>query len=95
MGRSTHQSVNLQIMLLLRSKEHQAKEGHFVNRNAPFGYRKFGENKDRTIIVEKREADIIRFIYDSYLSDVPLNVIKQQAYELGFDRNGNTAVEEY
>jgi site-specific DNA recombinase len=51
------------------------------------------KNKERTIIVEKKEAVIIRFIYDSYLSNVPLNKIKQQANELGFDRNGNIAVE--
>jgi hypothetical protein len=31
------------------------------------------KNKERTIIVEKKEADIISFIYDSYLSNVPLN----------------------
>ena len=71
----------------------KAKEGRYVNRNAPFGYRKVGENKNRTIVVEESEAKIINFIFDSFLRDVPLYKIKEQAHELGFNRGGNMAIE--
>ena len=71
----------------------KAKEGRFVYKNAPFGYRKQGEDKAKTIVVEETEAKVVNFIYDAYLRDVPLNVIKEKAYQLGFDRKGNMAVE--
>lgn len=71
----------------------KAKEGRFVYKNAPFGYRLAGENKNRTIVVEPTEAKIVRYIYQAYLGDVPLYVIKQQAREMGFDRGGNMAIE--
>ncbi|MFT4204309.1 MAG: recombinase family protein [Chitinophagaceae bacterium] len=71
----------------------KAKEGRFVYRTAPFGYKKIGERKERHLEIDETEAKIVRFIYDAYLRDVPLYVIKEKAYQLGFDRKGNTAVE--
>jgi site-specific DNA recombinase len=71
----------------------KAKEGRFVYKNAPFGYRKQGERKERKLIVEESEAKVIRYIYDSYLKNVPLYLIKQQARKIGFTTNGTTAVE--
>ncbi|HTG65643.1 MAG TPA: recombinase family protein [Flavobacterium sp.] len=71
----------------------RAKEGRFVHNSPPFGYRKEGERKQRGLVVEEREAKIVKFIYDLYLKDTPLYVIKQKAKELGFNRSGNTAVE--
>jgi site-specific DNA recombinase len=71
----------------------RAKEGRFVHNSPPFGYRKEGERKQRGLVVEEREAKIVKFIYDLYLKDTPLYLIKQKAKELGFNRSGNTAVE--
>lgn len=71
----------------------KAKEGRFVFKNPPFGYRKQGERKERRLIVEEKEAKIVRFIYDAYLRELPLYKIKEKAYELGFDRKGNMAIE--
>ena len=71
----------------------KAKEGRYVYKNAPFGYRKEGERKDRRLIVEEAEAKIIRFIYESYLKNTPLYLIKEQARQLGFTTKGNMAVE--
>ncbi len=71
----------------------KAKEGRFVFKNPPFGYRKEGERKERHLVVEETEAKIVRFVYDAYLRDVPLYKIKEKAYELGFDRKGNMAIE--
>ena len=71
----------------------KAKEGRFVYKNAPFGYKKQGERKDRHLIIDETEAKIVRFIYDAYLRDVPLYKIKEKACNLGFDRKGNMAIE--
>ncbi len=71
----------------------KAKEGRFVFKNAPFGYRKEGERKDRRLLVDETQAKIVRFIYDAYLRDVPLYKIKEKSHELGFNTKGNMAVE--
>ena len=71
----------------------KAKEGRFVFKNPPFGYKKEGERKERQLVVNEPEAKIVKFIFDAYLRDVPLYKIKEKAYELGFDRKGNMAIE--
>ncbi len=71
----------------------KAKEGRFVFKNAPFGYRKQGERKDRKLVIEETEAKIIQFIYDSYIRNTPLYLIKEQAQQLGFTTKGSMAVE--
>ncbi|MEC3880201.1 recombinase family protein [Parapedobacter sp. 10938] len=71
----------------------KAKEGRYVYKNAPFGYRKEGERKERRLVVEETEAKIVRFIYDAYLRDTPLYMIKEQARQLGFITKGNMAIE--
>ena len=71
----------------------KAKEGRYVYKNAPYGYRKEGERKDRKLIVEEAEAKIVRFIYDAYLRNTPLYLIKEQAQQIGFTIKGNMAIE--
>ncbi|MGO1242720.1 MAG: recombinase family protein [Sphingobacterium sp.] len=56
----------------------KAKEGRYVYKNAPFGYRKEDERKDRRLVVEETEAKIVRFIYDAYLRNTPLYLIKER-----------------
>ncbi len=71
----------------------KAKEGRFVFKNAPFGYRKIGERKERKLIVEETEAKIVRHIYDAFLKNTPLYLIKEEARNLGFTTKGNMAIE--
>ncbi len=71
----------------------KAKEGRFIFKHPPFGYRKQGDRKDRRLVVDEKQAKIVRFIFDAYLQDVPLYKIKEKAYELGFNRKGNMAIE--
>ncbi len=71
----------------------RAKEGRFVHNSPPFGYRKEGERKERGLVVEEKEAKIVKFIFDIYLRDTPLYIIKVKARELGFNRSGNSAIE--
>ena len=71
----------------------RAREGRFIATTPPYGYIKQGERKERKLIIEENEAKVVRFIYDSYLRDMPMQVIKTKAYELGFTKRGNIAVE--
>jgi len=71
----------------------RAKEGRFLSNLAPFGYKKEGEGKSRTIVIDEKDAVVVRYIYDAYLRNVPLYVIKQTAKEMGFNRGGSMAVE--
>lgn len=71
----------------------RAKEGRFLTREKPFGYIKVGEGKQRHLEVHEGEAKIVRHIYEMFLRDVPLYKIKEAAYEMGFDRKGNMAID--
>jgi site-specific DNA recombinase len=71
----------------------KAKEGRYVYKNAPFGYRKQGERKERRLVIEETEAKIVKFIYDAYLRDTPPYLIKEQARQLGFPTKGNMSIE--
>ncbi len=68
----------------------KAKEGRYVYTNPPLGYRKEGERKERRLFVNEQEAKIVQFIYDAYLREVPLYIIKQESQKLRFKPTGNT-----
>jgi len=71
----------------------RAKEGRYLSNLPPFGYKKVGEGKNRTLVIEETHAKIVTFIYESFLRNVPLYIIKEKAKKMGFDRGGNMAVE--
>ena len=71
----------------------RAKEGRFLTREKPFGYSKVGEGKGRHLEINEEEAKVVRVVYDMFVRDVPLYKIKEKAYELGFDRKGNMALD--
>lgn len=71
----------------------RAKEGRFLTREKPFGYIKVGEGKQRHLEVNEIEAKVVRLIYDMFLRNVPLYKIKEIAYQSGFDRKGNMAID--
>ncbi len=86
-------NINRSIKIRSGIYSKKTKEGKFVFRITPFGYDKIGEPRNRRLIINEPQAKIVRFIYDAYLKNVPLYLIKQRAEEIGFDRKGNMAVE--
>lgn len=68
-------------------------EGRYLHKQPPFDYKKVGVGKERHLVVVKTEAEIVKFIYDSYLRGVPMYMIKKATYEMGFNRKGHVAVE--
>ena len=86
-------NINRSIKIRSGLYSKKTKEGKFVFGISPFGYKKIGEPRDRRLIIDEREAKIVRFIYEAYLKNVPLYLIKQKAAEMGLDRKGNMIVE--
>ena len=84
---------NINRSIKVKGGIYTAKDGRFVFKNAPFGYRKIGERKERKLIIEESEAKIIRHIYDSFLKNTPLYILKEEAINLGFTTKGNMAIE--
>lgn len=70
----------------------KAKEGRYIYKRPPFGYSKEGLGKERHLVINEREADIVRFIFHSFLNDVPLYKIEEEAREMGFKSKGNMAI---
>ena len=71
----------------------KTKEGRYVYKNPPYGYIKEGERKDRKLVIYEREALVVKFIFEAFLKDVPLYVIREKANQLGFNKKANGAIE--
>lgn len=61
---------------------------------APYGYKKESTGDQRRLVVVENEAAVIRHIFDQYLANVPLYLIRQQAIQMGFHRKGSSAIQE-
>lgn len=61
----------------------KAQEGRFIGAKAPYGYLVDGKGKARKLVINETEAIIVRFIYDSYLTKMPIYMIKSKAIEMG------------
>lgn len=86
-------NINRSIKIRSGLYSKKAKEGKFVFGISPFGYKKIGEPRDRRLIIDEKEAQIVRFIFEAYLRNVPLYLIKEKAKEMGYDRKGNVVIE--
>jgi len=71
----------------------RAKEGRHLSNLAPFGYKKEGEGKNRSLTIVRKDAQIISFIYKSYINNVPISIIKEEVNKLGFNRKGNMVIQ--
>lgn len=71
----------------------KAKEGRYIYKSPPFGYYKVGERKERRLVINESEANVVKFIYDAFLKGTPIYIIVEQAKERGFKRSGNVAIQ--
>ena len=73
----------------------KAKEGRWIQGGpAPFGYDKQGAGKERGLVINHDQAAVIRYIFDAYLRNTPVYIIKEKAKALGFTRKGHGNVQE-
>lgn len=61
---------------------------------SPYGYKKFGTGEKRRLVIDDKEAEIVKYIYEAYLANTPLYIIKKNVKQLGFTRTGNSAIED-
>jgi len=72
----------------------KAQEGRFIGAKPPYGYRTEGTGKARKLVIDEAEAIIVKFIYHSYLKNVPIYMIKEQAKEKGFKLGSKSPVQD-
>ncbi len=61
---------------------------------APYGYVKEGAGADRRLVVHPDQAEVVRYIFESYLCNTPEYVIKERARQRGFSRTSSSAIRE-
>lgn len=71
------------------------KDGRWIQGGpAPFGYTKEGVGKERKMIVKEAEAIVIRFIFNSFLANMPVYIIADKAKAMGLKRKSNSVIQE-
>src|SRR5690606_28207230 len=76
----------------------KAVKGKYIRGGKPpYGYRKeyYEEGKKMTfrLVIHEAEAEIVKYIFEAFLADTPVYLIKETAKKLGFDRTGNSAID--
>ena len=70
------------------------KEGRYIGSRPPFGYCKTGEGKEKKLVILPNEAKAIRFIFKAFLDGMPINEIRKQAKEMGYNKTGRSVIQE-
>ena len=68
---------------LLRGRMQAAQEGYYTNPHLPFGYDKEHTEKGFVLVENKKEADIVRLIFDRYNSGVGAYRISNELNQMG------------
>ena len=71
----------------------KAQEGRFIGSKPPFGYKVEGKGKGRKLIIVEADAAIIKYIYQSFLKNIPVYMIEIGAKDLGFKLGSNSMIE--
>lgn len=75
----------------------KAVKGRYIGARAPFGYKKEhwheGKKKLFRLVIVEEEAAIIRWIYDAYLRNCPIYLIKDDAKTMGLRGTKHTLIE--
>jgi site-specific DNA recombinase len=75
----------------------KAVKGRYIGARAPFGYKKEhwyeGKKKLFRLVIVEEEAAIIRWIYDAYLRNAPLYLIKDDAKAMGLRGTRHSLIE--
>jgi len=61
---------------------------------SPYGYKKVGVGEKRRLVVNEVEGPIVQFIFSAFLNNTPIREIQLTAAKLGFDRTGNSAIQD-
>lgn len=67
------------------------KEGRYLG-PAPIGYKNERDGKKPILVIDDAKAPIVQHIFQAYLNDVPLYIIRQDAKKMGLTNTGNSAI---
>ncbi|MBL0202414.1 MAG: recombinase family protein [Chitinophagaceae bacterium] len=70
----------------------KAKEGRFIGSHAPYGYYKTTE-RIKELKIKEEEACLVRFIFNSFMNDMPIMFIYKEAVKQGFPIKGNSTIQ--
>jgi DNA invertase Pin-like site-specific DNA recombinase len=70
----------------------KAIEGRYIHGKAPFGYKIEGTGKSAKLVIDEPKAYIIRYVYESFLRNVPQYIIFNRAKEMGLNMSGNSTI---
>ena len=73
-----------------RGRAQAAKEGYFIGSITPYGFTKKKEGRGFVLIPDKKEAEIVKLIYDQYLNGVGVRKIAKHLNDLGIPSRKNS-----
>jgi len=84
----------LQIRKRTRDNIHYARlSGRYIGK-PPFGYINAKDRNNRTVLlIDEDKAEVVRSIYRNYLAGASIQIIRQLAQQQGFDKSGNSAIQ--
>jgi site-specific DNA recombinase len=71
----------------------KAKEGRYIHGKPPYGYFKEGKGATSRLCINENEAKVIRFIYSSYLKNISVYIIYEEAKKMGFTHRGHGSIQ--
>jgi len=73
----------------------KAVKGKWIHggKRAPYGYQFEGSGENRHLMVNTEEAFVVITIYENYLAGVPNYKVLEEVKKLGFNRTGNSAIQ--
>ena len=72
----------------------KAVEGLYVRGRIPYGYRAEGTGKQRRLKLHPEEGRIIKYFYNAFLANVPLRDIYKNGVTMGYNKTGNSSVQD-
>jgi len=71
----------------------KAIKQRYIGARAPFGYKKEGRGQNTLLVPVPDEAKVIRFVFQSYLRNVPIPVIEADARDMGLKGTRHCLIE--
>lgn len=72
----------------------KAREGRYIYNKPPYGYFKNGEGKNSELVIDQEKAAVVRFIFDAYLSEMPMKTIQTMVRSKGWNFKGNSVIQD-
>jgi site-specific DNA recombinase len=67
------------------------KDGRYVGK-VPVGYKYEKDGRKPMLVIDEPKAEIVRFIYQSFLNEVPMYMIMREARLMGFVNSGHSSI---